>query len=131
MRTDNETLAGQMRRRVTRHSGGNEPVPSHKKNIVQALYNDYLCVKQLKEHRRNQVLHQAKCLVPTKRHSNQRVGRACRDHTHRSRHSKGDVHAPPTAAMITPPPPPRTERKNPARPSSEGSRNGRALKEQA
>ena len=53
---DDEAFAGQMRRRVTCYPGGNQSVPSHKKDVVQVLYSDHLCVRQFRQHSPDQVL---------------------------------------------------------------------------
>ena len=97
-----------MRRRVTRYAGGDLPVPSYKQNVVQVLYNDYLCVRQFRKHRSDQVLHQARCLVPAEWHTNQCICGARCSHTHCPRHCRGKVHAPLAVAEINlgPPRPP-------------------------
>ena len=72
---------GQMCRHVTCHLGGRQPVSTNKKYVIQIMNNDYLSVRPPKEQCRNEVLHQATCLVPTKRHKNKGVGGARRGHT--------------------------------------------------
>ena len=74
LRADKETFTGQMCRRVMGHLGGKQPVPTNKKYVIRVLNDDYVCVTPLRQQHRSQVLHQARRLVPTKRHTNQGVG---------------------------------------------------------